>query len=432
MRVSFYTLGCKVNQNESNAMLEDFCRHGYLPAEEGEGADVYVVNSCTVTANGDQKSRKWLRRMKREHPGAVTVLTGCYPQAFPQEAAGLAEADIVTGTTQRRKVYEYVEEFLRTGQRIVAIEDHTRGEAYEELSPVSRFAEHTRAFVKVEDGCNRQCAYCVIPRARGPVRSRPFESVRRELEALAAAGYSEVVLTGINLSSYGKDIDSSLTTLVEQAVGVEGIQRIRLGSLEPDLMKEDDILRLAKVDKFCPQFHLSLQSGCTETLRRMRRVYTAEEYTRVVNRIREVFGPENCSFTTDIIVGFPGETPQEFETTCRFVEEIGFLKVHVFPYSRRRGTPAYDFPGQICERDKSERSRILGQIAEDVRARQAKAMEGQTVQVLLETPLSATMFTGYTPLYLPVVVSAPGHKSGDLVTVTLKEYAEGRCRAEIL
>ena len=432
MKVSFYTLGCKVNQNESNAMLEDFCRHGYLPAGEEEPADVYVVNSCTVTSNGDQKSRKWLRRMKREHPGAVTVLTGCYPQAFPQEAAAIPEADIVTGTTQRTKVYEYVERFLRTGERVVAIEGHTRGETFEELSPVSRFAEHTRAFVKVEDGCDRRCAYCVIPRARGPVRSRPFESVRRELEALAAAGYREVVLTGINLSSYGKDIGSSLTRLVEESATVEGIRRIRLGSLEPDLMKEEDILRLAKVEKFCPQFHLSLQSGCTDTLRRMRRVYTAQEYAAVVARIREVFGPGRCSFTTDVIVGFPGETQEEFDATCRFVEEMGFLKVHVFPFSRRRGTPAYDFPGQICERDKSLRSRALGEVAEKVRAAQAKTMEGTTAQVLLETPLSATLFTGYTPLYLPVVVSAPGHKPGDLVQVRLGRYEEGRCKGEIL
>ena len=428
MRVSFYTLGCKVNQNETGALMELFRQNGYTLAEDGQEADVYIVNSCTVTAGGDRKSRQWLRRAKRQNPGAITVLTGCYPQAFPEEAGAVAEADLVTGSANRHCILHDIQTVLTTGQRLVHITPHERGEAFEEL-PMEKFEGHTRAFLKVEDGCNRQCSYCVIPRARGLVRSRAIESVQEELRALAHSGYQEAVLAGINLSSYGKDTGSSLARLVQACAEVEGINRIRLGSLEPDLLTDDEIARLSTVDKFCPQFHLALQSGCDATLRRMRRTYTIQQYCEVADKLRKAFGPKNVSFTTDVIVGFPGETEEEFQTSMDFVRSFGFLKVHVFPYSSRPGTPAASFPGHLPEAEKASRSHRMQAAADAERDILAAEMEGMHEEVLLESALSGTTFTGYTRLYLPVVVRAPGHKSGDIVPVTVGKWDGQRSAA---
>ena len=407
MRVCFYTLGCKVNLNETGALEQMFRSNGFTIVQEGEPADVFVVNSCTVTNFGDQKSRKWLRRAKRENPGAVTVLTGCYPQAFPEEAAQFMEADLVCGNGDRKAILDNVLKLLDGHERIVAVTPHQRGELFEEL-PVERFETHTRAFIKVEDGCNRQCAYCVIPRARGPVRSRAEDSILKELRQLAASGYREVVLSAISLPSYGLDTGTNLVELVEKCAQVEGIQRIRLGSLDPDMLTPEFITRLAAVEKLCPQFHLSLQSGCTSTLRRMRRVYTAEQYAQVVDQIRADYGERRA-----------------------FLKKIGFLKVHVFPSSRRSGTPAYDFPAQVHEREKQARSREMNALAEEIRREVLAAHVGSEDEVLLETPLSETLFTGYTRLYIPVVVSAPGCKSGEIVHVRLGEYDGERVRAAL-
>ena len=343
MRVCFYTLGCKVNLNETGALEQMFRSAGFTIVPEGEEADVFVVNSCTVTNFGDQKSRKWLRRAKRENPGAVTVLTGCYPQAFPEEAAQFMEADLVCGNGDRKAILDNVLKLLDGHERIVAIAPHAKGEQFEEL-PVERFETHTRAFIKVEDGCNRQCAYCVIPRARGPVRSRSEESILAELRQLAASGYREVVLSAISLPSYGLDTGTDLVELVEKCAEVEGIERIRLGSLDPDMLTPESITRLAAVDKLCPQYHLSLQSGCSATLRRMRRVYTAEQYAEVVSQLRAAYGGRPVSFTTDCICGFPGETEADFRESCDFLKQIGFLKVHVFPYSPPQRHPRLRFP----------------------------------------------------------------------------------------
>lgn len=432
MRVTFYTLGCKVNQNETGALAQLFEENGYTVVSYEEGADVYIVNSCTVTNFGDQKSRKWLRRAKRENPGAVTVLTGCYPQAFPEEAAKITEADVVTGSGNRHAILADVQKVLDGEQtRVVDIRPHEKGEQFEEL-PMDKFAEHTRAFVKVEDGCNRRCAYCVIPRARGPVRSRDEASVLEELRRLAEAGYKEVVLTAISLPSYGTDSGTSLVELIEKAAEVPGIERIRLGSLDPDMLHTEDIRRMAAVKKLCPQFHLSLQSGCDKTLRTMRRPYTTAQYADIAAQLRQAFGAENVSFTTDVIVGFPGETEEDFEVSMDFVTGMRFLKVHVFPYSRREGTAAFDFPDQLPEHEKEARSHRMTAAVEEVRAAEVAAMQGHTASVLLETPLSNTLFTGYTKQYLPVLVSAPGHKTGDIVEVVLGAWDGKRCRAELL
>lgn len=427
MRISFYTLGCKVNQHETGALAKLFCDNGYTLAAPGEEADVYVVNSCTVTAGGDKKSRQWLRRARRENPGAVTVLAGCYPQAFPEEAAGVTEADVVVGNTDRMGLLQAVQTALQTGERVVDIRPHTRGEAFEEL-PIARPLGHTRAFLKVQDGCHRQCAYCVIPRARGPVRSRARQKVLEELRALAANGYREVVFSGINLPSYGLDTGDDLAGLVEAAAEIEGIRRIRLSSLEPDLLPPDTIARLAAVNALCPQFHLSLQSGCTATLRRMRRVYTAEEYAAVCAALRTAFGG-HLSLTTDVIVGFPGETGAEFAESLAFVQAMRFLKVHVFPYSPRPGTPAANFPDQIPEPEKARRVHAMQSAADAVRAELIRGMAGEEAEVLLETPLSGTLFTGYTRRYVPVAVHAPGCQTGQIVRAALGEWDGERCRA---
>ena len=431
MRVTFYTLGCKVNQNETGALAQLFEESGYTVVPNEEAADVYVVNSCTVTNFGDQKSRKWLRRAKRENPGAVTVLTGCYPQAFPEEAAGIMEADVVTGSGNRRAILQDVQKVLDgEAERVVDIRPHEKGERFEEL-PMDKFAEHTRAFVKVEDGCNRQCAYCVIPRARGPVRSRDEASILQELHRLTESGYKEIVLTAISLPSYGTDTGTSLVDLVEKAAAVPGVERLRLGSLDPDMLHDDDIFRLSRVEKLCPQFHLSLQSGCDKTLRAMRRPYTTAQFAEIADKLRSAFGADRVSFTTDVIVGFHGETEEDFEASIAFVTGQRFLKVHVFPYSRREGTPAYDYPDQVPEHEKEDRSRRMTAAVEAVRAEEAARMQGRTADVLLETPLSTTLFTGYTKQYLPVLVTAPGCQTGDIVKVTLGAWDGKRSRAEL-
>ena len=353
MRVCFYTLGCKVNLNETGALEQMFRSAGFTIVPEGEEADVFVVNSCTVTNFGDQKSRKWLRRAKRENPGAVTVLTGCYPQAFPEEAAQFMEADLVCGNGDRRAILDNVLKLLDGHERIVAIAPHAKGERFEEL-PVERFEPPTRAFIKVEDGCNRQCAYCVIPRARGPVRSRSEESILAELRQLAASGYREVVLSAISLPSYGLDTGTNLVELVEHCAQVEGIQRIRLGSLDPDMLTPEFITRLAAVEKLCPQFHLSLQSGSDGVLRRMHRHYDTARYLESVRLLQQWF--PGCAVTTDLIVGFPGETEEEFAESLAFARTCGLAMVHVFPYSRRAGTPAASMPGQLSRAEKADRS----------------------------------------------------------------------------
>ena len=320
-------MGCKVNQNETGALQQLFFENGYEIVGPEDAADVYIVNSCTVTAGGDKKSRQWLRRCKRETPAAVTVLTGCYPQAFPTEAEAVTEADIVTGTRMRSKLVADVQQFLQTGERVVDIAAHTTNELFEEL-PSEQPLGHTRAFLKIEDGCNRACAYCIIPKARGRVRSRGLDNVLAELHHLAAEGYREVVLSGINLCCYGRDIGSSLAEVVELAAAVPGIERIRLGSVEPDLLPDETLQRLAAVPKLCPQFHLSLQSGCVKTLQAMNRHYTPAQYAEVIRKMRALF--DRPVFTTDVIVGFPGESEADFAESLAFVQQIEFLKVHVF------------------------------------------------------------------------------------------------------
>ena len=428
MKASFYTLGCKVNQNETGALQQLFYENGFEIVGPSDAADVYIVNSCTVTSGGDKKSLQWLRRCKRANPGAVTILTGCYPQAFPEEAAAALEADVVTGTNARGQIVADLRQFLATGQRVVDIRPHQAGDRFEEL-PAEQPLGHTRAFLKIEDGCNRFCAYCIIPYARGRVRSLPLDRLLEELRELAAQGYREVVLSGINLCCYGQDVGSSLAEAVERAAEIEGIERIRLGSVEPDLLSDETLVRLSKVSKLCCQFHLSLQSGCAKTLTAMNRHYTPEQYRAVVGRMRELF--DRPLFTTDVIVGFPGESEEDFEESLAFVEQLGFLKVHVFSYSRRPGTAAAKMAEQIPEAVKAQRSRRLIAATDAVRNQVIAGWEGQKETVLLEQTVSHGVYTGYTSRYIPVLVPASGHRQGDIVEVTLGSFDGNRSTAAL-
>ena len=429
MKVKFVTLGCKVNQVESEAMREALLAAGFQEAAGGETADVVVVNSCTVTATSDQKARQALRREKKRNPGAVAVLTGCWPQAFPQEAQEFLEADVVLGTARRGDLVPRLLEYLSTKQRVVDIAPHQKGEKFEKLS-ISAMHGRTRAFVKIEDGCDRFCSYCIIPYARGRVRSKPLEDIREEAARLGEAGYKEVVLTGINLPAYGKDLGGDLCDAVEAACAAPGILRVRLGSLEPEQLTPPVIARLAAQEKLCPQFHLSLQSGCDDTLRRMNRHYTTAEYRQIVGDLRKAF--PNCAVTTDIMVGFAGETEEEFAKSLAFAKEIAFAKVHVFAYSRRPGTRAYDMPGQVPNREKERRSREM--IAATLETQRAffVAQTGRVEEVLFEQERDRNVYEGYTRNYTPVRVASAAPLQGQILQVRLTQALEDFCLGELV
>ncbi|WP_322181731.1 tRNA (N(6)-L-threonylcarbamoyladenosine(37)-C(2))-methylthiotransferase MtaB [Neglectibacter caecimuris] len=428
MKVKFITLGCKVNQYESEAMLELLLREGFQEAADGEEADVVVVNSCTVTATGDQKARQALRRAKKQNPGAVAVLTGCWPQAFPGEAAEFQEADIVLGTKNRAALLPHILSYFSHKQRIVDIAPHEAGEKFEAMR-VSSFHGRTRAFLKIEDGCNRFCSYCIIPYARGRVRSKPLSEIRAEVRSLAAHDYREVVLTGINLPAYGQDLGLHLCDAVEAACEEPEIRRVRLGSLEPEQLTEEVIARLQRQKKLCPQFHLSLQSGCDETLRRMNRHYTTAEYRQIVKNLRAAF--PGCAITTDIMVGFAGETEEEFQTSLNFAKEIAFAKVHVFAYSRRPGTKAYTAPDQVPEKVKEERSRVMIAVTLATQRAFLRAQVGNTEEVLFEQAADKNVYEGYTGNYTLVRAVSPMPLHGQLLPVQITEAGEGFCLGEI-
>ena len=431
MKFACYTLGCKVNQYETQAMEQLLVQSGHTLGSFDEICDGYIINTCTVTAVSDKKSRNAIRRVRKLNPQAVVGVCGCYAQSSPDEIRKL-DVDVLIGTDGREAFVRHMIDAAQTRQKWDCGDDAGGPRAFEIL-PAGGLAARTRALLKVEDGCNNFCTYCIIPYARGRVRSMPLEAAVAQATGLAAEGYREIVINGIEISSWGwewKDGSCLRQLLAALCEAVPGV-RIRLGSLEPRTIDEAFCKALSGYPNLCPQFHLSLQSGCTATLRRMRRVYTAEQYAQVVDQLRATYGERPVSFTTDCICGFPGETQADFEESCEFLKKIGFLKVHVFPYSRRSGTPAYDFPEQVHEREKQERSRVMNGIAEEVRREVLTAYVGTEDDVLLETPLSGTLFTGYTRLYIPVVVSAPGHESGQIVHVTLGEYDGERVRAAL-
>ena len=399
MKAGIATLGCKVNQYESQVMMDMLCAHGFEPVSDGEQADVFIVNSCTVTGTSDKKVRQTVRRARRENPDAVMILTGCMPQAFPEACEAIEEADIVIGNSNRSRLPEYIEKFMSTHQRIIDITPH--GREYGSESSISGMNERTRAYIKIEDGCNRFCSYCIIPYARGRVRSRSPEEIRAESRRIGRH-YREVVLVGINLSAYGSDIGTDLLEAVRAAASAEGIERVRLGSLEPDLTPDELIEGLAAEPKFCPQFHLAIQSGCDATLKRMNRHYDTAEFRRVCEKIRATF--ENPSITTDIMVGFAGETEEEFKQSVEFAKEIKFARAHVFAYSRRKGTRADSMPNQVEEHEKSLRSEIMIAATSDTAEEFLRSQIGRTVNILAEREIEDGVFEGYTENYTPAKI----------------------------
>jgi threonylcarbamoyladenosine tRNA methylthiotransferase MtaB len=417
--VAFYTLGCKVNQYDTQAMLEKFTQAGYEVVPFEEKADVYVINTCTVTGVGDKKSLQMLRRVQRQNPNGEIVLAGCLAQRMGEELASTG-ARLILGTQRRTEIVTLLEDAVARNLKMVAV-DSLSTVPYEPLT-ISAQEGHTRAVLKIQEGCGRKCTYCIIPSVRGPVRSRPLDEISQEANRLSKAGFVELVLTGIHLASYGKDFHNGITLLdaIRAVHEVPGIARIRLGSLEPTIASQSFIDALRDLPKVCPQFHLSLQSGSDSVLHRMARGYSAAQYEAAIERLREAF--PNASFTTDILTGFPGETEEEFRETVSACRRIGFSRMHVFPYSQRAGTPAAQMTDQLPRAQKEQRARYLIALNEELAADYHRSLI-QTVQpVLLEEPLPDGRMQGYTPSYVHVKVS--GGTQGRIVPVLLTEANE--------
>ncbi len=429
MNFNILTLGCKVNQYESQAMREDLLKHGYTLSADKDRADITIINSCTVTSVSDAKNRKLINKIRRANPDGIIILTGCMPQAFPKETENFKNCDIVLGNAKRAELIPTLENYLNNKHIMVQISEHTgKNELYENLT-ITSFGEHTRAFVKIEDGCNRFCSYCIIPYARGRVRSKSLADLKSEIIRVAESGYKEVVLVGINLSSYGLDEDFDLADAVECACAVDGIERVRLGSIEPERMDEEMVARLAQQPKFCPQFHLSLQSGCDNTLRAMNRHYSCAEYEEIVERLRKNF--DNSSMTTDIMVGFAGESEEDFEASMNFVRKIGFAKVHVFPYSQRKGTVADKAPNQILPQIKELRAKQMGELVDKCRADFLQTQVGLDEEVLVER-LRHNYLEGYTKNYTPVHINSTDESlCGTIVNIKITSVESDFCVGEL-
>ena len=421
MKAALHNLGCKVNAYETEAMQQILEEAGYEIVPFSEYADVYVINTCSVTNMADRKSRQMLHRAKKQNPDAIVVGAGCYVQTKEAQALVDESIDIVIGNNKKHELVPLLREYEASHRKMACVADiNHEKQAYEELS-LSRTAEHTRAFIKVQDGCNQFCTYCIIPFARGRVRSRELPDVLQEIRTLAKSGYREVVLTGIHLSSYGVDNGESLLHLIEAVHELEGIERIRLGSLEPRIVTDAFAKRLSELPKICAHFHLSLQSGCDTVLSRMNRRYDTAEYEAGCALLRRYF--EHPAITTDVIVGFPGETDEEFETTERYLERIHFYEMHIFQYSRREGTKAAAMPDQVPEAVKKERSEKLLALGHRMSEEFRRYYLGRQVTALLEEEFlydGKRYYTGYTKEYVKVAVETEKDLSNTFVTGTLK------------
>lgn len=430
--IAAYTLGCKVNQYETEAVLEQFTARGWQVVDFSDRADVYLINTCTVTSLGDRKSRQMMRRAKHLCPDAVLVVTGCYAQTAPDEVLALPEVDLVVGGDRRLQIAALTEEFLQNRIRRALVGDIGAVKEFEDLS-ITHYENRTRAIMKVQEGCNQFCSYCIIPYARGRIRSRSIESAVREAKRLAAHGFCEIVLVGIHLASYGKESgEFSLTDLLRAVSEVDGIRRIRLGSLEPTVFTEEFTRTVAALPKVCHHFHLSLQSGCDATLARMNRKYTTAEYAEVVSRIREKM--PDSAIATDIMVGFPQESEEEFETTCRFAEEIRLADAHIFKYSVRKGTRAAEMDGQIDPQIKEMRSRRLIAVCERTRKEFLQQFVGTRAEVLFEQYHHGKkgLYEGKTGNYITVAVEGDQSLEGKIRTVLLTEEKNGILYGELI
>lgn len=431
-KVALHNLGCKVNAYETEAMQEMLEREGYEIVPFREGADIYIINTCTVTNVADRKSRQMLHRARKMNPDAIVVAAGCYVQAQENENHTLDSCiDIVIGNNKKQDLISILNEYEAKREADKEVIDINHTKEYENLS-LSRTGEHTRAYIKVQDGCNQFCSYCIIPFARGRVRSRSLEDVVREVTALAENGYKEVILTGIHLSSYGIDLNGEdaagkpgLLELVLAVHGIEGIERIRLGSLEPRIITEEFAKTIASLPKMCPHFHLSLQSGCDATLKRMNRRYTSSEYYQKCELLRKYF--DNPALTTDVIVGFPGETEEEFEQSRAFVDKVNFYETHIFKYSRREGTRAAVMDNQVPEQIKTLRSNRLIELGREKQEKYEKSLVGKTVEVLVEEPAvidGRERQVGHTKEYVRIALDAEENLQNQIVKVQIDSHSQ--------
>ena len=401
-------------------MIQKFKEANYEIVDFNDYADIYIVNTCTVTNMSDRKSREILRRAKKKNPDGIVVACGCYAQVAKEEVEKIEEIDFVLGTNEKILIVDYVENFLKSKEYNIKLDDVLHNPEYNDFGSVT-YTEKTRAVIKVQDGCDRFCSYCIIPYARGRVRSRKPESIVKEVKEIAKQGLKEIVITGIHIASYGKDFkeEYGLIDLLEELNKIDGIERIRLGSIEPLLMSEEFVNRLVKLNKICHHFHLSLQSGCTETLKRMNRRYTAEEFEKVVNRLRNIYS--DVILTTDIIVGFPLETDEEFNTTYKFLKKIKFYKMHVFKYSPRTGTKAAAIKEQIPGDIKERRSKALLELSDKNEEEYLKSYIGKTVEVLFEEQENEGFYKGHTANYIMVKAKSDLDVSGKIIKVDIIE-----------
>ena len=428
-KVAFITLGCKVNQYETNAMAQKFIEKGYTVIEEKEKADIYVINTCTVTNMSDRKSRQMLRRVKETNPNAIVVAVGCYVQVAKKELEQIPEIDIILGNNEKADIVTYVENYIKDNIKKAEIDDVLHKTDFVEFGDIT-FTEKTRAVIKVQDGCDRFCSYCIIPYARGRVRSRRPEHIISEVKAIAQKGIKEIIITGIHIASYGKDFKNGyvLIDLLEELNKIEGIKRIRLGSLEPLLITQEFMERLVKLDKICHHFHLSLQSGCDETLKRMNRRYNTLQFKEIVELLRKYY--KDVILTTDIIVGFPQETEEEFTQTYKFLEEIKFYKMHIFKYSQRKGTKAAIMPNQIDGNIKEERSKKLIELSDKNQLEYNQKYCNQKVEVLFEEEKEG-IYYGHTENYLLVTCKTTENLENKIKTVTCQKAYIEHIEAEI-
>ena len=422
LKVALRNLGCKVNAYETEAMAQKLEDAGYEIVPFNEKADVYIINTCSVTNMADRKSRQMLHKAKKMNEDAVVVAAGCYVQTATEKLLEDLSVDILIGNNKKKDIVEELQKYFDDNKYNKNVIDINATNEYEELE-LATVTEHTRAYIKIQDGCNQFCSYCIIPYARGRIRSREFDNIKQEVTELAQKGFKEIVLTGIHLSSYGNN-ENKLIDVVEMIAGIEGVERIRLGSLEPNIVTEDFAKRLAKVDKICPHFHLSMQSGCDNTLKRMNRHYTSDEYFEKCELLRKYF--DNPAFTTDVIVGFPGETQEDYEISREFVKKVRFSELHVFKYSKRDGTVAAKMENQIPEPVKTERSEDLIKVGENLTMEYRRKFIGKKVSVLFEEIINVAgenYWVGHTKEYIKVIMKSDKDISGDIKNVSLIGFA---------
>lgn len=421
-KVSFCTLGCKVNQYETEAMSSLFKQRGYEIASFDDVCDIYIINTCTVTGEGERKSRQMIRRAHSTNPDSTIVVTGCMSQVSPEKVAQMEGVSIVMGTSERTRIVDNVEEYIRENKKH-QVSDIMKKRDYEEMW-ISSYEDKTRAFVKIEDGCTEFCTYCIIPYARGPVRSRKSESIKKEVTELAKNGYREIVLTGIHIGSYGRDLkDKTLLDAIKAVNEVSDIKRIRLGSVEPRVLTKDFIEEISKMPKVCDHFHISLQSGCNRTLKAMNRKYTTEEYKEAVENLRKAY--KNPAITTDIIAGFPGESEEDFNVSYEFMKEISFSEAHIFPYSPRKGTKAADFPNQLEKKVKNERAKKMIELSKKLHNEYLSNFVGDIKEVLFERKAKDGYFEGHMSNYICVKVKSDEDLSHKFKNVKIASIENG-------